>query len=363
MRRHSSIEEQRPNTLHPREKIQKLGQQTTQTVVRQTLAIDLLHDEICGICLHMVAPEEHTHANSFASVERNQMLNVLAKTCKTWHGHLVPEVGAPHASIARKVTINALDVNEDNVCMKSWWVKLRIVGAISAECMRAIIHACPLMQALDVEATSAFSVDIPNHPMRGVRLCQLTTLNLDYCRWITDASMCTIVGACPRLAYLCVTYCDKLTDKTLFSLATLKGTLHHLILSCCQKFTGDGVAAITKMSPNLRCIDLSYCDRVDEYSLGELAKCKYLERIQISGCTKVTDACIAKIALGCRRVHRLHVASCYKLTNATLETVVSTWPSVRDLRIFGCSMTDYKVRNLPTRIAVNTTQQYSYKFF
>ena len=340
----------------PRPKRTKLGdQQTVQVAVHETSGIPQLNNTMQICALRKIAPEENTHGNSIVSVHRNQLLNKVAITCKLWHDQLVPEKGAPHASLARHVNVNALSIERKDVLLKSWWVKLRIVGVISPECMSAIIRACPLMQAIDAEATSAFNGDVMQNPLCSLRLSQLTTLNLDYCRCLTDASIRTIVLACPRLAYLCVTYCKLLTDDALLGLAKLEGTLQHLILSCCQNVTGKGVLAVTNAAPKLKCIDLSYCDHVDEFSIEALAKCKCLERIYPSVCTQVTDACIKKIAVGCPRVHRLYVAYCHRLTNATLETIVSAWPSVRELRIFGCSMTDYKVRNLPAYLSINTT--------
>jgi hypothetical protein len=180
---------------------------------------------------------------------------------------------------------------------------------------------------------------------------------------VDDALVGAVVKACPRLAYLCLAYCENLTDTGLFSIARLNGTLRHLIIACCPSVTGLGFVAILKNAPKLEFIDLSYCSSVDTDSISELAvNCPELLRVQINGCT-VTDTCMFKLARGCKRVRRLHIASCFLLTNKTLKTIVLEWPSVRELRIFGCNMSTYEVMRLPCHLNVDTNPGYSWNFF
>lgn len=136
---------------------------------------------------------------------------------------------------------------------------------------------------------------------------RLHTLVVARCTKLTSSIFRHIDG----VRALCMAHCTQFTDE---SMALLPRSLHVLSIDWCKQSTGAGVQHLE----HLRALHMSHCAKVTDQSVQDF---KHLELLCIDGCSRITDAPLARIGRGLRV---LSMQGCRGITDAGVEHVVST---------------------------------------
>ena len=100
-----------------------------------------------------------------------------------------------------------------------------------------------------------------------------------------------------------MTGCELITDIGLLGLSVSQAPLQSICITHCPGISDVGVAAISKaFGDTLESMDCSYCTLITHKSLFKLARhCPSLRYVVFTGCVKITDGGIEKLAKNSRR--------------------------------------------------------------
>ena len=159
-------------------------------------------------------------------------------------------------------------------------------------------------------------------------LTSLTSLNLKDCINISDQAIAGLAERCRNLQVLSLNGCEKLTQTGLNYLAN---PLHFKV----------------GMSDSLKVLDLSYCSSVSTTSLLDLLEtCASLEDLTIDGLISVNDDFVHQMCLACKTITKLSMQRCQQITDASLCSITDyLW--IETLNISNCSkITDVGIETL-----------------
>jgi hypothetical protein len=159
----------------------------------------------------------------------------------------------------------------------------------------------------------------------------LTRLDLSYCEQITDIDLEHLAGL--PLTQLNLSGCKKITDKGLEHLTGF--ALTQLNLTSCWQITVVGLKHLAELP--LTQLDLSEgCINITDDSLAHLAKLTFLTQLNLSWCRNTTDAGLAHLAK--LPLTKLNLCWCEKITDAGLEHL-SKLPLI-ELNLFRSNVKD-----------------------
>lgn len=193
----------------------------------------------------------------------------------------------------------------------------------------------------------------------------MTSLNVSYCKQVTDAALWAVSRHCAQLRSLHATACQitrvglraltlgcrditllelsqcvDVGDSALSAIAAGCPSLKALHLSGCQDITDDGLAVLGRGCRHLSVLNVSACRRVGEFgdrallALGRY--CPELTHLDMFGCAHVQDAGVVAVARGCTKLSSLKLSGCRELTGLALEALSKQCIWLKDLSIAGC---------------------------
>eukprot|EP00455_Lapot_gusevi_P004074 TRINITY_DN11676_c0_g1_i3.p1 TRINITY_DN11676_c0_g1~~TRINITY_DN11676_c0_g1_i3.p1 ORF type:complete len:563 (-),score=53.97 TRINITY_DN11676_c0_g1_i3:29-1717(-) len=186
----------------------------------------------------------------------------------------------------------------------------------------------------------------------------LRSLNLYYCRNLSDVSLKAIGSFCPNLTKLNVTNFNKATHIGLEALVQGCPRLVQLVLSQCRSISAEGfkhlarlthlervalilcqvtdevIQAISTGCPSLAYLDLSWCRSVTDESLKALASgvCALsLREINFSYC-QISDAGLLHLSRGCPNLSAID-AICTQATRSVAPSLIARLPSLQKFKV------------------------------
>lgn len=162
-------------------------------------------------------------------------------------------------------------------------------------------------------------------------LKSLITLNLKDCVHLSDHGVIGLSERCRKIENLTLSGCEKITNTGLISM---------------QQNVGYQIS----MCDSLKTLDLSYCAGITatEGILQLLPSCACLEYLNVSGITSVDDAFIHQLCLVCKTIQGLVLQKCVQITNLSLCSI-SDFLWIETLDITNCSkITDEGIEVLST---------------
>ncbi|KAH0489212.1 hypothetical protein TgHK011_009653 [Trichoderma gracile] len=168
----------------------------------------------------------------------------------------------------------------------------------------------------------------PNMPPPGTVIgCpKLSTLNLSYCKHITDRSMGHLAAhASNRLESLSLTRCTSITDAGFQAWAQFKfEKLTHLCLADCTYLSDNAIVALVNAAKNLTHLDLSFCCALSDTATEVVALgLPRLRELRLAFCgSAVSDASLESVALHLNELEGLSVRGCVRVTGKGLEYIL-----------------------------------------
>ena len=110
-----------------------------------------------------------------------------------------------------------------------------------------------------------------------------------------------------------------------------------LELSYCRAVSDVGISKIGEGCPELRSLHLEDCHKVTDAGISKIGEgCRQLQSLDLSYCHKVTDAGISKIGEGCRQLRSLHLGFCGFVTDVgSLPAYVHRGMEIADINSHG----------------------------
>ena len=180
------------------------------------------------------------------------------------------------------------------------------------------------VKTMVVSNSSAHLKNVPDEWLTLIgspKFSQLTSLDLSFCRKVTDTGIVRLAKECPQLIELNLHYCHSLDNQS--------------------------VIAVAQNCPMLKSLNLSIgilTNELDDESITALANCKQLTNLNLSNCEEITDASVTKVAQSCTSLTNLNLYGCEKLTDASVIAVSQNCPELKVLSLENCpAITDASI--------------------
>lgn len=176
----------------------------------------------------------------------------------------------------------------------------------------------------------------------------LTHLNLSGLKHITDESLAPLLRRCTSLTFLDLTRCEAMRDESLKAIGESCHSLRTLLLYATPRCTDVGFTALAPGIPLLTHIDLTGMKEITDASIESLAHhCRQLESLNLMWVTGLTDASL--IAMGRAQLSRLIWLSIHGNVNVTvkgMEALVKGCQSIETIDVNGCkNIGEYRTRD------------------
>jgi tRNA U38,U39,U40 pseudouridine synthase TruA len=137
---------------------------------------------------------------------------------------------------------------------------------------------------------------------------------------------------------------DSITDIHLAVLLAYCPQLQSLNLSGCSKITDAGVTALSQCA-QLQSLNLTNCDKITDAGVTALSHFTQLQSLNLSFCSKITDAGVAALSQ-CTQLQSLNLTYCNEITDAGV-TALSRSTQLQSLNLYSCEkITDASVTAL-----------------
>ncbi|KAF4124969.1 F-box and leucine-rich repeat protein 7 [Geosmithia morbida] len=168
----------------------------------------------------------------------------------------------------------------------------------------------------------------PSMPAPGTVIgCpKLNTLNLSYCKHITDRSMAHLAAhASSRIESLSLTRCTSITDVGFQSWTSFRfDRLWNLCLADCTYLSDNAVVALVNGAKNLTHLDLSFCCALSDTATEVVALgLPRLRELRLAFCgSAVSDASLGSVALHLHDLQGISVRGCVRVTGKGVESLL-----------------------------------------
>ncbi|CUM48675.1 unnamed protein product [Debaryomyces fabryi] len=168
----------------------------------------------------------------------------------------------------------------------------------------------------------------------------LKAINVGYCKHLTDNIMYHISqNANERLESLDLTRCTTITDKG-FEYWNRRHfpNLRKLSLKDCTFLTDKAIISIANSANNLEVLDLKFCCALSDVSIDMLCLgCPKLKHLDLSFCgSAVSDFSLANISLHLRFLEKLILKGCIRVTRAGIDSLLSSCSMLNYLNVSQC---------------------------
>ena len=167
----------------------------------------------------------------------------------------------------------------------------------------------------------------------------LTSINLTYCHSISDEGASAIAEGCHNLNSIDLSHCDSISDKGLSALAVGCHDLELINFSHCRRISDIGVTAIAEGCHQLKSISLYYCVNISDKGLSALAeRCHHLTLIDLFKCASITDVGLSALAEGCRDLEWINLTFCSRISETGLIALAEGCHQLYSVNIECCNL-------------------------
>lgn len=159
----------------------------------------------------------------------------------------------------------------------------------------------------------------------------LTALDLDGCKKISDAALSSIVKNCTQLKVLCLDLSLPMSSPTVELIAQNCPNLESLNLPSSRSISDASLQEIATHCSKLKLLRLE-CAQLSDATLQKFAEsCRDLEVLNISNCPSITDIGVSAIAEHSPKLKRLYVLKNTHITDRTILSLAKHCPKLQEL--------------------------------
>lgn len=189
--------------------------------------------------------------------------------------------------------------------------------------MRAIGSGLSSLQSLDVSYCRKLTDKGLSAVAGGCH--DLRALHLAGCRFVSDALLKALSENCHNLEELALQGCTNITDSGITILVEGCHRMKHLDINKCSNIGNIGIFNVSRVcSATLKTLKMLDCYRIGDESISNLAKyCKNLETLIIGGCRDISDESMILLANACNNsLRRLRMDWCLNISDASLDNIL-----------------------------------------
>ncbi|RFU73517.1 f-box domain-containing [Trichoderma arundinaceum] len=178
----------------------------------------------------------------------------------------------------------------------------------------------------------------------------LLALDISNDKYITERSIYAIATHCKRLQGLNISGCENISNESMLTLAQNCKFIKRLKLNECAQLRDNAVLAFAEHCPNILEIDLHQCVHIGNGPITSLlAKGNCLRELRLANCDLIDDD--AFLSLPPNQVYEhlriLDLTSCSRLTDAAVAKIIDAAPRLRNLLLSKCrNITDAAIHSI-----------------
>ncbi|KAJ6441316.1 ubiquitin ligase complex F-box protein GRR1 [Purpureocillium lavendulum] len=282
--------------------------------------------------------------------------------CTNWRNHssICQTLGLEHpffsyrdfikrlnlASLADKV--NDGSVQPLAVCTRVERLTLTNCRGLTDSGLIALVENSASLLALDISNDKNITEQSINAIAEHCK--RLQGLNISGCETISNESMITLAQSCKYIKRLKLNECGQLRDNAILAFAEHCPNILEIDLHQCFQIGNGPVTALLSRGNCLRELRLASCDLIDDnafLSLPEGQTYEHLRILDLTSCTRLTDAAVAKIIDVAPRLRNLVLAKCRNITDAAVNAISKLGKNLHYVHLGHCGqITDEGVKKL-----------------
>ncbi|PNP56247.1 hypothetical protein THARTR1_03772 [Trichoderma harzianum] len=238
------------------------------------------------------------------------------------------------ALVENSSSLLALDISNDK------HITERSINAIATHCKR--------LQGLNISGCE----NISNESMLTLaQSCRyIKRLKLNECVQLRDNAVLAFAEHCPNILEIDLHQCVQIGNGPITSLLSKGNSLRELRLANCELIDDDAFLSLppTQVYEHLRILDLTSCSRLTDAAVGKIIDAApRLRNLLLSKCRNITDAAIHSIAKLGKNLHYVHLGHCSQITDEGVIRLVRSCNRIRYIDLGCCTLlTDASVRCL-----------------
>ncbi|KPM37842.1 SCF E3 ubiquitin ligase complex F-box protein grrA [Neonectria ditissima] len=222
-------------------------------------------------------------------------------------------------------------------CKRLQGLNISACDNISNESMIALAHSCRFIKRLKLnecvqlrdDAILAFAEQCPN----------ILEIDLHQCSWIGNSPVTSLLAKGNCLRELRLASCDLIDDEAFLALpqGRLFEHLRILDLTSCTRLTDAAVQKIIEVAPRLRNLVLAKCRNITDVAVHAISKLgKNLHYVHLGHCGQITDEGVKKLVQNCNRIRYIDLGCCTNLTDESVKRL-ALLPKLKRIGLVKCS--------------------------
>lgn len=174
-------------------------------------------------------------------------------------------------------------------------------------------------------------------------------IDLNQCTQVGNGAVTALMAKGTCLRELRLAFCSLVDDNAFVTLPPTQmfDHLRILDLTCCTRLTDAGVRRIMDVAPRLRNLVLAKCRLITDASLAAIAKLgKNLHYLHLGHCANITDEGVKTLVSHCNRIRYIDLGCCTNLTDESVKRL-AVLPKLKRIGLVKCSsITDESIFTL-----------------
>lgn len=179
------------------------------------------------------------------------------------------------------------------------------------------------------DAILAFAEHCPN----------ILEIDLHQCTWIGNSPVTSLLARGNCLRELRLASCDLIDDEAFLSLPPNRIFEHLRILdlTSCTRLTDAAVQKLIDVAPRLRNLVLAKCRNITDAAVHAISKLgKNLHYVHLGHCGQITDEGVKKLVQNCNRIRYIDLGCCTNLTDESVKRL-ALLPKLKRIGLVKCS--------------------------
>ncbi|RIB15576.1 hypothetical protein C2G38_2192079 [Gigaspora rosea] len=215
-------------------------------------------------------------------------------------------------------------------CPKLQYLEISWSGNITDKSIYEITRSCYCLRHLGINGGKNCISNKSIHEITRF-IPNIQSLNLNYCKKLTDTTIHALVSSYPDLRKLDLSDCNKVTDIGIRQIAQCRN-LEHLALKSLEFLSDETICIIARSCPNISHFNLEFC-HVTNIAVEAIAQsCRNMEYLNIYGSESITDRSISKLAKMCPKIRDLELGFCELITDIAIRDIAH---NLSDLKYLG----------------------------
>ncbi|XP_057792263.1 F-box/LRR-repeat protein 3 [Salvia miltiorrhiza] len=148
---------------------------------------------------------------------------------------------------------------------------------------------------------------------------KLDSLHRTHLRLLRPDFLPSLLPNLPRLASLDLSVCPGIDAAAVSLILPWTRRINRLHLGRCTALRSHALGALVRSCPNLHTLDVSYCTAFGDLEAAALSSAAGLRDLNLDKCLNISDAGLAKVAVGCPELRSLSLRWCFGVTDIGIQ--------------------------------------------